>query len=695
MKQKTFEEQFDFFPFGTQYYREPTPLPGEWEMDIKEIARAGYTHVQYRPQWICHERLHGRFTWDDTDRLFDLADKYGVKVILKPMVECAPDWVYSELNGYRIGFNGQRIGPHHHGAFYPGGWLPCFDNPGVREATAAFVKEIASRYADHPALWFYNAWNEPRSRPLGQCQCEYSRILYREWLNSKFGPIENLNKSLGKQWMSYDTVFPPTDAFDYIQMYLWRLWAADMVASHVKLVNDAIKAGDPKAFVMTHVGGCTVIQDTCFDASDDLANSAVVDRYGTSFPVNLHPKSIVEHCAGDYISDWLRRVDEDYWCHEFYTNNGCWSIPPTPEVLNRLIWLAVSGGTAGFTFWQYRSERVGNETNGWGMRNIDGSVTPRSEVCDSIAGILRDNGSALVGSNREKSRIKLLYNRKADLISRVQCLTQSEILNSGNNLEGGGVGGFYKQAISNAHSMYLMMGETLDWVVSGDNLSDTELLHVTADEIADASCADWLRDYVNDGGKLIVEMPFACRDSNTWVSLKRPNHNLDDLLGCRESLRVNTGSEEDAVTFENGENVKAAMWRVELEPTTGKTLAAWENGAPAAVLNFYGKGMVLTLGQSLSMAFNGSCEDPAIKTLTWLLEDTMRVKVNADNLPEGVWIRKRMNDSHCVWFVFNLTELRHEITLPSSPKQIWQDAGCEMMDCTLVLKPNATWIAEM
>ncbi len=44
-------ETFDFFPYGCQYHRAPTPPSGEWEGDLAEIARAGYTHVQIRPQW--------------------------------------------------------------------------------------------------------------------------------------------------------------------------------------------------------------------------------------------------------------------------------------------------------------------------------------------------------------------------------------------------------------------------------------------------------------------------------------------------------------------------------------------------------------------------------------------------------------------------------------------------------------------
>jgi beta-galactosidase GanA len=694
LSSQSFESQFDFFPYGTQYYREPTPLPDEWEIDIKEIARVGMTHVQYRPQWICHERIRGQYTWDDTDRLFDLAAQYGVRVVLKPMMECAPDWVYTELDGYRIGFGGQRIGPHAHGAFYPGGWLPCFDNPDVRKAAFEFTKTIAARYKDHPALWFYNAWNEPRSRPLGQCQCKHSQASYREWLQKRFGTIEDLNAALGKYWTSYDSVFPPADAWDYVQMYLWRLWAADAVSTHVKLVNDGIKAGDPKAFVITHVGGCSVLQDPCCDASDDMANSAVVDRYGTSFPVDLHPTNMGAHAMGDYISSWLRRVDPDYWCHEFYPNHGLWSIPPKPEVLNRLIWMAICGGPSGFTFWQYRSERVGNETNGYGMRNIDGSTTERSAVCDDIADVLRTNGSALVGTHRESSGIKLLYNRNSDVMARVQTMTQADVMINGNNLEAGGTS-WYKQAISGAHAMYLQMGETVDWVVPGDDLADAQLLHVTADEMVDEACANWLREYVRSGGKLVVEMPFACRDTNTWVSPNRPNHGLQDLLGCTESLRIQADSSgADSVAFDSASVVEASLWRVELAPTTGCVVASWNNGKPAVVLNTYGKGKVITLGQSLSLAFKGLADDVAQDVLQMLLGERLGVEVGASVVPKGVWIRKRSGNGKSVWFVFNLTDKAQSVKLPSEPKSIWQGGGCSVEKNTLVLGPSVTWVAE-
>ncbi len=521
MSKLPFEAALGRYPYGTEYYRAPTPRPEEWAGDLAELGRLGYTHVQFHTQWIWHERLRGQFVWDDLDQLFDLSHQNGLKVILKPMLECAPDWVYNELEGHRVDLQGNHIGPWAHGCAYVGGWLPCFDNPAVAEAGANWTRALVNRYANHPAMWIYNAWNEPRSRPLGQCACRHSQELYREWLRQRFVTIEALNDFYGKAWQSFETITPPTAPWDYAQMHLWRTWATDRVAAHVRLVYDAIKTADPKAFVMTHVGMCSVFQDAACDASDDLLNAAQVDRYGTSFPVSLAPASPSGFACADLVSDWLRRVDPHYWCQEIYANHGEWSRPPVPAAMRRMLWQAVAGGAIGITFWQWRSERAGNETNGYGVRNVDGSQTERGEVVDSVAAILRDRGEALIGTERPQSPIALLYNRPSDLLSRVLTLRLTDVQQSG-NLEAGSVDYPYKRALHAAHALWHALGYTVEFVVPGDDLSGVKLLHVTCDELINAETADWLRAFVQGGGKLLVEFPFASRDENTWVAPNAP-----------------------------------------------------------------------------------------------------------------------------------------------------------------------------
>ena len=175
------------FVYGTQYYRAPTPLPEEWENDFKNFSRYGINTIQLRLQWRQHEKRRGEYDFSDSDRLFDLAEKYQIKVIVKFMLENAPDYVFYELNGRRIGLNGIPLTEGAHGAFYIGGWRPCFDNPDVMQSALRFVEKTVTRYRNKQVLLYWNIWNEPRSKPIGDCCCEHSTELYRRYVAEKFG----------------------------------------------------------------------------------------------------------------------------------------------------------------------------------------------------------------------------------------------------------------------------------------------------------------------------------------------------------------------------------------------------------------------------------------------------------------------------------------------------------------------------
>ena len=679
-----------FFPYGTQYHRAPTPLPEEWAGDLKRIAEIGYTHVQYRPQWRWHESVRGQYVFDDLDRLFDLAEDNGLRVVLKPMLETAPDWAFQELGGTRVGFHGVPISPVAIGAFYVGGWLPCFDNPAVSAAANAFVGQLVQRYRQHPALWFYDAWNEPRSRPLGQCHCEHSVRSYQDWLQERFGSIEQINDYLGKRWTSLRTIRPPASAGDYVEMYLWRQWAAHAVAEHVRVTAETIRQADPDRTVLAHVGFCSVLQDPACDASDDLLVAAKADRYGTSFPVNLWPKQGMDDTQPDLISDWMRRVDPQYWCHEFYPNEANWCEPPEPRVLERLIWMALAGGTAGFTFWQYRSERLGNESNGWGMREINGEPTARSEVCDRIAGILREHGAKLAGTHRPAAPVALMYSRSSDLLGRVEAMARCEQ----DPMQEAATSEYaYKQALHSAHFLYQALGYTTDLVTPGDDLTGRAVVHVSAMEMVDEASAAQLIRYVEAGGTLIIEHPFACRDERTWVALERPMHGLAQRLGWREAARVALGAERQAVRFESGRVVEAVGTRVDLDVMDGRPIGWWSDGAIAAVCHRLGAGMVCTLGINLSLSAGGGWDDAAMDVLNDLLCDSgMEREYEADR---GLLVRRRVGAAGEIWFVFNIGPRAAELTLPAEPDAIWHESDVARSDQRLTVPPGGSWVAAM
>ena len=668
----------NFFPYGTQYYRAPTPLPGEWERDLKEIARAGYTHVQFRPQWRVHERVFDRFVWDDLDRLMDLAQAVGLRAVVKPMAECAPDWVYTELHGERIGFSGIPIPPIAHGAFYVGGWLPCFDNPDVAERAANFAFHCADKYKNHPALWFYDAWNEPRSRPAGQCHCPHSRESYRRWLRDRFGTIEKLNAEYGKEWTDFDTVMPPESAADYAELYLWRQWAAWAVSEHVRNIVDAIKRAHPEAPVLNHVGMSSVVSDSVCDSSNDLQNAAVSDFYGTSFWIDLHPKTLPSCREGDLVGDWLRRVDPDFWIHEFYTAQGPWTRPCEPDMVKFLAWQGIATGACGFTYWQFRSERLGNETNGYGMREINGDPTPRSRAADHVAAVLRDFGWMLAGTRRQPSPVAMLYDKNCDLVSRIQCINDSFMA------EGTGDPGmnFYQKAVQAAHVLYDRLPAGLDFITADDDLSERKCVIVAAAEILPAGFCRRLREFVENGGVLILEYPFAVRDENTWAAPERPNNGMAELTGFREKLRWVPEGETATV---DGRAVADQRWYTVGEiAADAEIFGRWSTGEAAAIRRRAGKGVVLTLLASPSLAYSASRSPEAFAVAESLLESVFPGEL----LPPGLEVRTRSSAEHRVTMLFN-TGSDDAVSWRRPAGRLLDGAGMEeTSDGGLVLRPH-------
>ena len=74
---------------GTQYYRSPTPLPEEWEGDLARMGDFHLDIIQIRINWRNNELRENEYTFDDVDRLMELAEKYNKKVVIKFLLDIA------------------------------------------------------------------------------------------------------------------------------------------------------------------------------------------------------------------------------------------------------------------------------------------------------------------------------------------------------------------------------------------------------------------------------------------------------------------------------------------------------------------------------------------------------------------------------------------------------------------------------
>jgi beta-galactosidase GanA len=593
-------------PFGIQYDRAPTPFPQEWAADLPRIKELGFTCIQVRPQWRWHERCEGKFDWEDLDLLFDQCAKFDLKIVFQFMLETAPAWLYEKYHCERVDLFGNKIPPKAHGAFYVGGWLPCFDREEVRLEGGRFIRAAVERYRERTNLLLWEAWNEPRSRPVGECCCPASRREFRTYLGRRFGSIEDLNRSIGKAYGADSEIQPPAEFEGYTELALFRQWAMESVVSRVRWTTDTIRSIDGEHPVMAHVGANSLGQDILADSSDDFATARAVDFYGTSLlfftgdflefdkiegeAVFSSPRWREDYYVISMGADWLRSVSPYFWVNEIYTNSFFYTTPDVEgEDLRFRIWPYLAGGAKGVLFWQYKSERVGNESGCSGLVGIDGRTTGRAQACGIEARRVRRHDEFLRDFRPDPAEVAIVYDIESDLMSRIEEAT-------GGNWLGNTVKYTYKASLKGSYNLFWQTRTPVDFVSTREleKIHRYRIVYLPALFVADRRVAEILEAYVEKGGFLVSEEGLALRDWRYWMSTTAPGAGLDVLFGLTQGKTTKPAAASDV---EFGRlRLPVVSRRANLLPRDGRIMAKWPTGEAAIVGHSRGKGTTVMLG---------------------------------------------------------------------------------------------------
>ena len=636
---------------AVQYYRQPTPRPGEWDGDLAAIKRMGFDAIQVRPQWRGHERNEGELCFDDIDRLFDLAEKHRLRVIFKFFLPAGPQWLFDKYDAHRRTPAGEIIHPIPCGSVYVGGLMPCFDKDLVRRKANRFLRAAVRRYRGRPALLAWNAWNEPRSRPAGDCACPDSMRKYRAWLRGRFGTIETYNEFTGLavsgRGANFRGVTAPTAPGDYVGWLLFRTWRAEMVADRLRWVAGEIRKIDKGHTVMCHVGFCSALQDVLEDTSHDYLNARPFDLFGSSCPsrpddlplLGTQPKAY-EAATVDLICARLRGVSDPFWINEIYGNRGMYVEPLTPAYLRQATYGSVAGGAKGLVYWQYRSERLSTESNDAGLTKINGEPTDRSREVARVVRVLKKHRRAFAGARVPPATVGVLYDFSSDLISRIETAAPGPI-----RVEQGWRENYpYKSSLRGIHLALWELDIPADIVPSEDfeRLLGYDVAYLPCPRMISARQAELLARYVKRGGLLISEPSPGMRDPNGWVSPNVPPAPLAELFGCREVSRIRT-SEETRLRLGRGTIACPPGLFLSAMKTTDRSARAvgsWRDGA-AVVSRKLGEGRAVLLGAPLGEIYFRTRQKAVLTWLTSALRGHgVRVERLLDRRREDVRTRR-------------------------------------------------------
>jgi beta-galactosidase len=203
--------------------------------------------------WSALEPAEGTFSFEWLDRVLDAFAENGIYALLATPSGARPVWMsvkYPEV--LRVGpdrvrnLHGQR---HNH----------CYTSPVYREKIAIVNRELARRYATHPAVIGWHISNEYG----GECHCEYCQQAFREWLRQKYGTIDELNHSWWaafwshtySDWSQIESPAPHGEHSVHGLNLDWKRFVTDQTVDFCKHEIAPLRAVNPDLPVITNLMG--------------------------------------------------------------------------------------------------------------------------------------------------------------------------------------------------------------------------------------------------------------------------------------------------------------------------------------------------------------------------------------------------------------------------------------------------------
>ena len=599
----------EYFPFGSQYYRAPSPQKEDWEADLKKMSELGFNTVKFWVQWRWNNPAEGEFYFDDIDELMDLAEKYNLRVMLNTIFDVAPAWIYKKFtDASMITLSGQKIGPQTQPHRQIGGLGWCFNHDGVTGHMIQFLSETLKRYKDHPALEIWNVGSEPEltssmaemrayadnSDKMGDmlCYCHNCETKFKTWLRNKYGEITKLNISWNRNYPGFEDVELPKTRNTFNDMIDWRMFFVDTIGENVKKRFEIAEwIDDGKHPLMCHhvfIQGFPVTST----ASDPWNVGRFGDLHGFTQMDDPAMIDILRSCAKDkpvisaemlmlpgYTLDLPEKIDAND--------------------IKRFVFSGIAGGLKGFIFWQYRPEILGREAPFWGLTYLDGSSTPWLESYAETGRVLQKNASFLLDAKPGKAEIAILYNPENQVFAWEATGNEKSATDS--------LLGIHRSLYEHNFITDFIHPREFPSV-----LQNYKVLILPFPYLLNEPLTSVIEGWVRNGGVLISESYTAGWNRENGHHEKIiPGYGLHKVFGIRQ-MAVEPADEEGKVKIitskeipfiKKGTIIYGSLVKETFKTEGAKVLAEFENGEPAITYNEYGKGKAVQIGSYTGLVY--------------------------------------------------------------------------------------------
>jgi beta-galactosidase len=595
-------------PYGAVYFRKSNPPSQDWEQDYRIAAEDGLNVFRHWFMWGAIETTPGAYAWADYDRQMDLAAANGIKTIIAELIHCVPDWAMKQFRHARqVRANGSKLASDMGVSSATGGFsgngggagaltLNC---PEVRDAAGRFLRDLAQRYKNHPAMYGYDVWNEC-NYASDVDYSDYAKTAFREWLERKYGTLKNLGVAWHRySYNTWDDVEPPTQMAPYPECIDWHQFRRDNFYRQMQWRIDAIRSVDPTNLITAH-GIAGAIPHMASNGCDDWLAASKVQVYGfTWIPARQGNEAWKSWYAVDIVRAAAR--GKPFW-HAERQGGPLWLQPQVigrdrhdgriaePEDIRVWSMISLAGGARGVFNPRWRPLLDGPLFGAFGSYGMDGSRTPRSTMESRIAKWANEPAQArLWRAKPVRGEVGIL------VIPETQEFDYLLNFDSEQRL--------YPAAMWGAYRGFLETGLQPDWVHIED-IDGYDFLYFPYPIMFTEDQAQRLTGWVQGGGILVAEACPGYFGNSGKVGVRQPNMGLDRVFGALQDEVEFMPDLGDRIRFSfNGRPVSGGGFLQTYRAAGGSVCGAFDDGRIAVVEHRFGAGRTLLVGTNPSVGY--------------------------------------------------------------------------------------------
>lgn len=632
---------------GVNYHPHDDKSIVKIKKDIELMKAAGFNVVRMgHLAWDSCEPAEGQFNFEWFDEVMDLMAEAKIGVILDIAVRPAPIWLHHKFPSIDVvDERGNVLYPNHR-------YMDDVGDPHYQEYALRFTDKISKRYAEHPALIAFGIDNESGDGLISYSESVRQRFI--AWLKVKYVTLDKLNDAWATQRWSrrhndFQEIGLPVSAYpnDVPERMLdFRRFISDEVNGFLFKVMNKVNKNAPKALLNTNAWYYSKLK--YFDYTP-IAYSGQMTRQGMGFyPGN----SLVTNWGVMNSLFGMSRIQFEsknpFWCSEFTTMTA------TPKSIRKSAYATLMYGNQMVNGWTWQSMWAGEEQYLEGLLDWDGGTNRKYDEYKQIATEFKKIEKYF--PYQPKAEIGLAYSFPSQIASRDYPKQHDQQLQSSFDI-------FY----------YRNMDARI--VEISRSALDYKLLIVPGVSVMDETSANKIREFVKNGGTVIMTSHSALLDERGQVFKSQHPGRLSDVFGIRVAGYEETGAFNEIsrksytgnkleFTYK-GKAIDTEAARFEIIESKGAqvvgSITSLDKDYPIMTSNKYGKGRAIYVG----LPADGGVLNPLIDELI----NELGIKKGPE-VPFGVMARQ-IDKNHYLYL--NVSGEPKEIPLKGKSRSILFD----------------------